>query len=371
VPREVSKADSVLNQYSSSELGLKVVEEIKILNLTQKLNIMEICGGHTFAILKFGINQIIPDNINLISGPGCPVCVTEISFIDKAIEYAKSDEFIVATFGDLIRVPGSKTSLEKINVKNNNVKIVYSPFDAITIAQENKDKKVIFLGVGFETTAPGVASTVEYAYKKKLKNFFILSAHKLTVPAMRAIVNSKEINLSGFICPGHVTTIIGSDSYKFLAEEYHIPAVVSGFEQLDILETIYMILKQIKNNEAKIETEYRRSVRNEGNLKAQKIMYKIFDIADTKWRGLGMIPKSGLVLKDEYKSYDAEANFPVNYDKNADDPAGCICGEVLRGIKKPTECSLFKKVCTPENPVGACMVSSEGACAAYYYHYHK
>lgn len=360
----------LLKRYSSPQLVLTVAEKIKKLNITQKLNLMEICGGHTVAILKYGINQLLPENVRLISGPGCPVCVTEISFIDKAIEYAKSDDFIIATFGDLIRVPGSETSLEKINVINNNVKIVYSPFDAVRLAQENPQKNVIFLAIGFETTAPGVASTIIYAMKNQIKNFFIISAHKLTVPAMRVIVNTREINISGFICPGHVTTVIGADSYRFLAEEFHIPAVVSGFEPLDIIQAIYMILKQIKEDVAKIEIEYRRSVTFEGNRRAQETMFEVFRIADVPWRGLGVIPESGLLLKDKYSGFNAEEKFKIKL-KPSREPAGCICGEILRGVKLPLDCKLFNKVCTPENPVGACMVSSEGACAAYFHYYNR
>ncbi len=360
---------SLLKKYSSSKLVLKVSDKIKKLNLKQKLNLMEICGGHTVAILKYGINQILPENIKLISGPGCPVCVTEVSFIDKAIEYAKLNKFIIATFGDLIRVPGSETTLEKINVVNNNVRIVYSPFDALKIAYENPHKNIIFLAIGFETTAPAVASTVIYAYQNKIKNFSILTAHKLTVPAMRAIVSAKEINISGFICPGHVTTVIGANSYKFLAEEFNIPAVISGFEPLDIIQSIYMILVQIKNCSAKIEIEYKRSVTFEGNKKAQEVMFEVFETTDAPWRGLGFIPESGLKVRTKYKDFDAEKKFQITI-KAPKEPIGCICGEILRGIKLPTNCALFGKVCTPENPVGACMVSSEGACAAYF-HYLK
>lgn len=328
---------------------------------------MEICGGHTVAIMRYGINQLIPGNIRLISGPGCPVCVTELSFIDKAIEYAASNDFIIATFGDLVRVPGSKDTLEKVNGLNNNIRIVYSPYDALKMAQKNPDKKVIFLAIGFETTAPATASTVMLARKENISNFFILSAHKLTVPAMKVLVHTEEINISGFICPGHVTTIIGARSYQFLAEEYHIPAVVSGFEPLDLIQSIYMILSQIKKKKAMTEIEYKRSVTFKGNTRAQDMMYQVFQKEDVTWRGLGEIRQSGLGLVPEYDMFNIEKIYPVKI-KTPGEPKGCICGQVLRGVKIPLDCPLFKKICTPENPVGACMVSSEGSCAAYFHY---
>jgi len=328
--------------------------------------LMEVCGTHTTAIFRAGIRELLPKNVNLISGPGCPVCVTPNEYMDKAIAYARHPGIIITTFGDMYRVPGSSSSLEKEKLNNTDVRIIYSPQETLDISKANPDKKVIFLSVGFETTTPTIAVTLFEAKRQKLKNWFIFAGNKLIPPAMKILVNSENsLNIDGFICPGHVSAIIGAKPYEFIAKKHKIPCVITGFEPVDILEGIYMLLKQVKERRSEVEIQYRRAVRPEGNPKAVKIMYNVFEITGSNWRGIGNIPDSGLKVKEEYGNFDIERNLQVTVER-AKEPKGCICGEILCGRKIPTDCSLFGKKCTPENPVGACMVSSEGTCAAYY-----
>lgn len=357
-----------LKEYRNSEIVKKIVEEIEkeARGYTYPINLMEVCGTHAMAIGKFGIRKLLPENINLLSGPGCPVCVSPNSYIDKAIEFSKIPDTIITTFGDMMKVPGSFSSLEKEKVNGAKIEVVYSCLDGLKIAEDNPNKNIIFLGIGFETTAPTIAATVKIARERNLKNFFVFSGHKLIPPAMEALVKDKEVKIDGFICPGHVSTIIGSAPYMFIPEQYNTPAVIAGFEPVDIFQAIYLLVrKKVRGEKPSVEIQYKRSVRENGNQKALKIMYQVFEISDSQWRGLGNIPESGLRIKKEYERFDAEKNFEVE-EKESKEACGCICGDILKGIKKPTECKLFSKVCNPENPVGPCMVSSEGSCAAYY-----
>lgn len=326
---------------------------------------MEVCGTHTMAISRNGLRQIIPDNINLISGPGCPVCVTPASDIDRIIEIVDNYNAAVFTFGDMLRVPGTQSSLYNKKSEGRDIKICYSPSDALDYALNNPDRKVIFIAIGFETTIPLTSVIVKRACQKKIKNFYIYNTHRLIPEALDALLKDKQIEIDAFLCPGHVSAIIGSRPYNFIAEHYHIPCVIGGFEPGDILESVNMIVNQIKKGTASVEIQYKRVVKKEGNPEAVKLIYEIFEKTDSFWRGLGNIPGSGLNLKDSFLKFDAKINFPVREIKSIEPPS-CDCGSILKGIKKPFECNLFSKTCNPENPVGPCMVSSEGTCAAYY-----
>ena len=347
------------------KLANLLIKEIEKLTDGKHIRIMEVCGTHTVSIFRYGIKSLLPDNIELISGPGCPVCVTPISDIDKAIEISKIKGVILVTFGDILKVPGSFSSLYKEKAKGANIRVIISPLDAVKIAEENKDKRIVFFTIGFETTSPAIAIAVKEARKRKLKNFFILSSQKLIPPAIKALLSSKKIKIDGFILPGHVSTIIGVKPYLFIANNFKIPSVITGFEGLDILEGIYMLLKQKKEGKIAVEIQYKRAVKEEGNKLALNVMMEVFDIVDSKWRGLGTIPRSGLDLKDKFSDMNALNIFNIpSYYK--EDQKKCICGEILQGLKKPLDCPLFKKICTPDNPFGPCMVSSEGVCSVYY-----
>ena len=352
-----------IDEYRDKTLVLNLVKRIKEVS-KKEIKLMEVCGGHTMSIQKFGIPSLLPENIKLISGPGCPVCVTNKKYIDTAIAYSEMKDVIITTFGDLIRVPGSKSSLEKEKANGANVQIVYSPIQAIQIAKENKDKKVIFLGIGFETTAPTSAAAIQKAHEEKVENFSIFSSHKVMPPAMAALID-EGVKLNGYICPGHVSTITGSHIYEDIVKNYNLGCVVAGFEPTDILQTILMLVEQHEKGEAKVEIQYSRVVTEEGNLKAQQILSDVFGSRDDWWRGLGVIPNSGYVIKDKYQKFDTEKVIPIEVPEPKE-PAGCICGEILKGLKSPKECKLFSKACTPTDPIGACMVSSEGACHAYF-----
>lgn len=329
------------------------------------INIMEVCGTHTMSICRFGIKEMLPENINLISGPGCPVCVTPKSYIDKAVAFCRLPGVIVATFGDMMRVPGSYSSLAAERSQGRSAKVVYSVLDAVDIAEKYPDKKVIFLGIGFETTSPTVAASILYAKKRGIRNFFVYSGHKVILPAMRTLAEEKEVNIDGFLCPAHVSAIIGAGPYKIISDKYNIPCVITGFESLDIFQGILMLIEQIKSKKKKVENQYKRVVKGSGNKKALGLINDVFSLKDSEWRGLGIIPKSGMTLKKEYSMFDAEKMFAVSQPKIRPDK-GCICGDILKGIKTPSDCRLFGIKCTPEKPIGACMVSSEGSCAAYY-----
>jgi len=333
--------------------------------INKQINIMEVCGTHTVAIFRHGIRSIIPSNIRLLSGPGCPVCVTPVEDIDRMLFIAKKPEVILTTFGDMMRVPGSNGSLYRAKAEGADIRMVYSPLDALNIAEQNREKKIVFFAVGFETTSPLIAATLYEADRRGVPNFFIYSVHKLVPPALEVLINTEDLKLDGFILPGHVSTIIGSKVYEFIASKYKKACVITGFDADDILNAIAMLLMQIIEKSPKIEIQYRDAVKPEGNPKAVEILYRYFEPCDSNWRGIGIIPNSGLRLKEEFLHRDALKLFDIPEIKSVE-PRGCQCGLVLRGIKNPPECPLFAKKCTPENPVGACMVSSEGSCAAYY-----
>ena len=326
---------------------------------------MEFCGGHTVTIFRYGIRQVLPSTIDMVSGPGCPICVTANADLDKAIALAQIQGVIIATFGDMLKVPGSYSSLQEVKANGADVRMVYSTMDALKIAEEDSNKSVVFLGIGFETTAPTIAASVLQAEEKEIRNYYVLSLHKLCPPVIQAILDSGEVKLDGLICPGHVSAIIGSHPWEFIARDYGIPCVVSGFEPLDILQCVDMLVAQIENGESKVEIAYRRGVRPEGNQQALKLMEQVFEPCPAQWRGIGEVPNSGLKLRKEYQRFDAELAFDIDPGPTYE-PKGCICGDILRGVKTPADCRLFGKACTPQYPVGPCMVSSEGSCSAYY-----
>ena len=353
-----------ITEFRNSELAQGLISDIRGKS-KQKVRLMEFCGGHTVAIFKYGIRQALPPNIELVSGPGCPVCVTATSDIDKAIALAMVPGVIIASFGDMLRVPGSRASLQQARAAGADVRIVYSTLDALTIAQENPAKTVVFIGVGFETTAPTIAASVLQAKEQRIKNYSVLSLHKLCPPVIKTILDAGEVKLNGLICPGHVSAVTGSNAWEFVARDYGIPCVVAGFEPTDILQCVDMLVTQVENRRAKVEIAYKRGVTPEGNLQAQKIMRQVFEPCPANWRGMGKVPDSGLKLRQKFADFDAEVAFDIKPEP-AVEPKGCICGEILRGVKTPADCRLFRKVCSPENPVGPCMVSSEGSCSAYY-----
>jgi len=326
---------------------------------------MEVCGTHTVSIFRTGIRSLLPDTITLLSGPGCPVCVTDQREIDAFIELSRIDGVITTTFGDVMRVPGTHSSLQKERADGRDIRIVYSTMDAVEIAATNSDKKVVFLGVGFETTAPTVAAAVVSAKQRKLDNFFVYSAHKLVPPALDALMSMEKVSIDGFILPGHVSVIIGSNAYQSFFDKYHVPCVVAGFEPVDILQAIWVLAEQIETDRPRLENAYGRAVTAEGNRKAQDIMMAVLEPADVAWRGIGTIPQSGLKIRENFKAYNAQSMFEINHPIS-ENPKGCACGQILTGEKTPPQCRLYKKSCTPMDPVGPCMVSSEGTCAAYY-----
>jgi hydrogenase expression/formation protein HypD len=334
----------------------------------KSINIMEVCGTHTMEIARNGLKQLLPPEINLISGPGCPVCVTPINEIDNIIEILKDYDVSIFSFGDMIKVPGSSSSLAYEKSIGKDVVICYSPLYALEFAENNPDKNVIFIAIGFETTAPLSSVIVKRASDKKLRNFFIYCTHKIIPPALEVLLKDKEVRIDGLLLPGHVSAIIGSKPYSFIAEDYKIPGVISGFDPEGILQAIKMILIQLQQKKPKIEIEYKSVVKEEGNTVAVNQIHEVFEAEDSMWRGLGSIPKSGLKLKPDFSEFDAKLKFPTK-KLNSREPKGCECGNVLKGIKKPDECKLFAKSCTPDNPIGPCMVSSEGTCAAYYKFY--
>jgi len=352
-------------RYRQKEACLKVAKAIKSMS-TKPLTIMEVCGGHTMALHKYGIHSLLPETINLVSGPGCPVCVTDKRFIDHIVALCRIKNVIITTFGDLIRVPGSTSSLEKEKANGADIRIVYSPREALTIAKENPDKTNVFPGIGFETTAPTTAAAVLEAREAGIYNFYLLSSHKVMPPAMAALIH-EGVKIDGYMCPGHVSVVTGTSIYYPIVEQFGKGCVISGFEPLDILLTIYMLVKQFEEGKPAVEIEYKRAVKPEGNKKALEIIDTVYQKCDAWWRGLGVIPQSGLELRDEYAVFDARKAIDVEVEETKE-VSGCICGEILKGLKSAQDCPLFRKVCTPANPVGACMVSGEGACAAFYRH---
>ena len=353
-----------LTEYRNLEATKSYLELIEK-TITKPWNIMEICGGQTHGLVKNGILDLLPDNVQMIHGPGCPVCVTPLNLIDKAIELLENG-VIVCSFGDMIRVPGSKKSLLEAKADGGDLRILYSPIEAVKIAKNNPDKEVVFFAVGFETTAPANALSVLHAQKEGLKNYSILVSHVLVPPAMEAILDDEFCKINAFLGAGHVCVIMGYKEYFPLAEKYKIPIVITGFEPLDLVQGIYMAVKQLEEGDYKVENQYSRAVKEEGNTAAINVINQVFEVGNREWRGIGEIPNSGYVLTKEFKDFDAESKFGISNIIVPENP-DCIAGEILRGIKKPHECSQFGKVCNPSNPLGAPMVSSEGACAAYYH----
>ena len=353
-----------VNEYRDPELGKKLLEKIKR-DSHKHIRLMEFCGGHTVAIFKHGLRQLLPSNIEMLSGPGCPVCVTASTDLDRAIAMGKLPNVIITSFGDMVRVPGSSCSLQKAKADGADVRIVYSAQDALKIAQENPKKSIIFIGIGFETTAPTIAASILQAEQEKIKNYYVLSLHKVCPPIMKAILDLGEVKLDGIICPGHVSAIIGARPYQFLPDDYHIACAISGFEPVDILLAVDSLVEQIESGQPRVDITYRRGVKEEGNEAALRLMEKVFEIGEADWRGIGIVPESGLKIRPEYEKFDAAKNFKVKIGPGRE-PKGCICGAVLRGVSTPLECKLFRVTCTPERPIGPCMVSSEGSCATYY-----
>ena len=333
----------------------------KLADRVQEATFMEVCGTHTMSIYRNGIRQLLPPNVRLLSGPGCPVCVTPNDYLDRAIALARAG-FVITTFGDMMRVPGSSSSLQRERALGADVRVVYSTLDALDLARCEPDKQIVFLGVGFETTSPTVAAAVQSALAAGVRNFSVLSAAKVIPPALAALVSDDRLRLHGFLCPGHVSVVLGTAPYEPLARDHHLPCVVAGFEALDVLQGLLMLLEQRVAGKARVEIAYRRAVVPQGNPVAMRMIDQVFEAQDSNWRGLGSLPKSGLALRKAYADYDAD-RFDVDVEPTREHP-GCACGDILRGIKTPFECKLFAKACTPDQPQGACMVSSEGTCAA-------
>lgn len=357
--RDPVKAQTLINEIN------QLVEKIDI-GKNRPLQIMEVCGGHTHSIFRYGLQQMLPKKVEFVHGPGCPVCVLPMGRVDDCVALAERTEVIFTTFGDAMRVPGSKKSLLQAKADGADVRMVYSPLDALKIARENPDKEVIFFGLGFETTMPSTAFTILQAKKEGIRNFSLFCNHITIIPTMKAILDSPQLEIDGFIGPGHVSMVIGTHPYEFIAKEYKKPLVVSGFEPLDVLQSLWMVLKQMAEGRAEIENQYARIVPDEGSRKALEAVNEVFEPREFfEWRGLGSIGESGVRVREAYAEYDAERKFPVPNLKIAD-PKSCQCGEVLKGVLKPQECKVFGTECTPEMPLGALMVSTEGACAAYY-----
>ncbi|MBD2145133.1 hydrogenase formation protein HypD [Sphaerospermopsis sp. FACHB-1194] len=357
-----------VDEFRNPEKAQALQKEIEKLSrqIDKHLKIMEVCGGHTHSIFKYGIEEILPHNIELIHGPGCPVCVMPKGRIDDAIALSQNPHIILTTFGDAMRVPGSKTSLLQAKAQGADIRMVYSPWDSLKIAKENPEKEIVFFGLGFETTAPSTAFTVLQAAAENITNFSLFSNHVLVIPALQALLENPDLQLDGFVGPGHVSMVIGTEPYEFIAQKYHKPIVVSGFEPLDIFQSIWMLLKQIVENRCEVENQYNRLVEKAGNKNALTAMNQVFTAREKfAWRGLGEIPNSGFQIREEYAQFDAEVKFAIP-NLTVPDHKACKCGDILKGVLKPWECKVFGTACTPENPIGACMVSSEGACAAYY-----
>jgi len=353
-----------LDEYRSEELAQKVVGEIRRI-VTKPWVLMEVCGGQTHTIVKYGIDHMIPPEVELVHGPGCPVCVTSLEMIDKAHAIARRPDVVFTSFGDMLRVPGSDGDLLVLKSRGADIRVVYSPIDALKIARANPDKKVVFFAIGFETTAPGNAMAVFQAQKQGIKNFSVLVSHVLVPPAIASILQSPFNRVQGFLGPGHVCTVMGYREYEPIAERFRVPIVITGFEPLDILQGVLMTVQQLEQGKWDVENQYPRVVKRDGNLMAQDLVNQVFEIGDRKWRGVGSIPKSGYKLRYEFRDHDAERIFEVE-EIDTKEPEICISGLVLRGVKKPHDCPAFGTLCTPEHPLGATMVSAEGACAAYY-----
>ena len=353
-----------VDEYRDPKIALNVAGEIAR-KVTQPWVLMEVCGGQTHTLMRYGIDELLPPEVELVHGPGCPVCVTPLEVVDRSIRIASLPNVILVSYGDMLRVPGSQSDLFQAKARGADVRVAYSPIDALRIARENPHREVVFFGVGFETTAPANAMVVWQAKREGLRNFSMIVSHVLVPPAMRMILSSKANRVQGFIAPGHVCTVMGYGEYEELASDFRVPMVVGGFEPLDLLEAISMLISQLEEGRAEVENQYARSVNREGNLTAQNLMREVFEVTDRKWRGIGAIADSGYRLRPAYADFDAEKRFGIA-DLNAEEPPECISALVLQGLKKPVDCPAFGKRCTPLKPLGAPMVSAEGACAAYY-----
>ncbi len=355
-----------LSEYRDPELARSYLDEIKR-TVTRPWTIMEICGGQTHSLVKNGLLSLLPNEITMVHGPGCPVCVTPLHLIDKAVYLAEEKDVILCSFGDMLRVPGSQRSLLQAKANGADVRILYSPLEAVRLAQENPDRQVVFFAVGFETTAPANALSVLHAQRAGLTNYAILASHVLVPPAMRAVLDDDHNIIQGFLAAGHVCAIMGIDAYYPIVDKYQLPVVVTGFEPVNLLQGILMTVRQLEQGRCDVENQYKRIVRPEGNLAAQQVIEQVFRVTDREWRGIGTIPQSGYEVKTELADYDANVKFAVNIE-HAEESKECIAGLVLKGQRKPHQCSQFGKACTPSTPLGAPMVSSEGACAAYYHY---
>jgi len=359
-----------IDEFRDKKIIQRLITKIKDLGISEPINIMNVCGTHTVNFFKFGLNTLIPENIKVISGPGCPVCVSEEDFIDKAVAYSELKDIIIVSFGDLLKVRGTTSSLKDKRSQGKDIRVVYSSLDTLEIAINNPKKRVLFLGVGFETTAPTIGLTIKEAKKRKIKNLFFLLSLKRIPPVMEYLLNDKEIKIQGFLCPGHVSTIIGTKPYEEIVERYKLPCCVAGFEPLDILEAIYILLREILEKKPSVYNQYQRVVKKMGNPKALRIINEIFKIGPSCWRGMGKVENSGFILKDRYIDFDIERIIPLRLKKEHKKNL-CLCGEVLKGKVEPLQCPLYAKVCSPLNPYGPCMVSQEGACYAYYRYQRK
>jgi hydrogenase expression/formation protein HypD len=357
-----------IDEYRDEKLAHSLIARLNR-TVTRDWVLMEVCGGQTHTLMRYGIDELLPKNMQMVHGPGCPVCVTPLETIDKAVRLAERPEVILVSYGDMMRVPGSATDLLHVKARGGDVRMAYSPLESLKIARENPSREVVFFGIGFETTAPANAAAVWQAKRMGLRNFSLLASHVLVPPAVRLLMSSPVNRVQGLIAPGHVCAIMGTSEYEALANEFHIPIVVGGFEPVDLLEAIVMLTAQLEEGRAELENQYTRSVTAVGNLRAQQVVAAVFEVCDQKWRGLGPVPNSGLKMREAFRSYDAEAKFDL-HDIAVDEPAECISAEILQGLKRPTDCPAFAGRCTPESPLGAPMVSAEGACAAYY-HYRR
>jgi hydrogenase expression/formation protein HypD len=359
-----------IHSFRNSEYSQAVLKKILGFSFSKKLRIMEVCGGHTISLLKNGISQLVSPVVQFISGPGCPVCVTPSGYINNAIELSQKEDVIIASYGDMLKLRGANSSLQIEKNNGSDIRICYSILDALQIAKDNPNKKIVFLAVGFETTTPATALAILKAKESCIDNFYVFSAHKTMPEAMRIIAEDKETNIDAFILPGHVASITGVGIFNFLVEQFHKPCVVSGFEPLDLLQSLWMLLQQIEVKKPQLKIQYTRAVNANGNLKAQNIIQEVLEEDDVEWKGLGLIPKSGLRLRQEYRDREITHHISLQNLTNKENPA-CLCGEVLKGKKLPTDCKLFGKACTPERPLGACMVGGEGACGVYFKYWKK
>lgn len=354
------------DQFRDTDLSGRLIKRIAQIS-KKRIRLMEFCGGHTVTIFKYGIRQLLPKTVEMLSGPGCPVCVTPNEDLDRAIAISRLPGVIIATFGDLLKVPSSNSSLQQVRAEGSDIRVVYSTLEALNIARDNPLQPVVFIGIGFETTAPTVAASIQQAAQEGLTNYHVLSLHKLTPPVIRSLLDSGEIKIDGIVCPGHVSTIIGSKPFQFIPTNYGIACAISGFEPLDIILCISMLVEQIERKKPTVDIPYSRAVRPYGNRQALELINQTFEICTARWRGVGDVPDSGLRIKPEYHNFNAEQVFEIPQIQPYE-PNNCLCGDILRGIKTPLDCKLFKTSCTPEHPIGPCMVSSEGSCAANYHY---